>query len=118
MLPAWHDERSGAEALETREGHVVGDRERRRQSFLLAILAQKAHALLPPLVGFRRAGVGAKPDASAADLLETEERPQEPRAAGAEQTRDSDDLAAVKSERRAGWTEFRQIENGLAARSR
>ena len=78
---------------------VVGDAEPERQPFVLAVLAQHAHALRPSGRAATPAPVYiADPDAAAAHRLEAEQRPQQPGAAGADQPGDAEDLAAMQRE--------------------
>ena len=86
------------------------------EPFALAVLAEHADALLPPLGGERRSSERGDPHASAFDRLEPEDRAQQPRAAGADEAGDAEHLAAVQRERGVAWLE-RVDRRGLPRRA-
>ena len=111
-LTAGHDERGRTERLEPREREVVGHAEPEREPLVLAVFAEKAHAGAPARARRRGAAAGVRADAdpAAPNGFETEERAQESRAAGAHESRNTEDLASVQRERRGARLESLDVE--------
>ena len=103
-----------AEPFEPGQGHVVRNRQRRREPFFLSILADEAHALLPALMRMGRAGIGGEPHLAGPHRFEAEESAQEARPAGAEQAGDADDFSAMQRQRPGSRTEVVDVENRFA----
>ena len=80
-----------------RQRDVVGDRQPEREPFVLAVLGEQADALREAATR-RRAAVPDRrhADPSAANRVEAEHRAQQLGAAGADEPRDAEDLAAVE----------------------
>ena len=118
ILCAWEDHRPRPKPLESRERHVVGDGQRRGETFLFAILAEKPAPHAPPLVRCWRPRPRAEAHAPGAHRLETEESAHQPGAPGAEQSGNAENLAAVQRECRARRAECGDVENRRALPAR
>ena len=105
------------ERFEARQRHVVGDAQPAREPLADAILAEHAHPLTPSLVRRRRTGVDADADPTALHRLETKDCPQQPRAAGAEQSGDADHFAATQRQRRGARHDRVELEHRIARRA-